>query len=240
MRNRYLFIWFAAIAIAFTTTGCIDNLFIRGNGIPESETRFARPFSEVNSNGNFIVHVSPGDFYEVIVNAESNLLPYIETDVRNGKLNISVEGISSLCNTRPMEIFVVTPELQAVRISGSGEITTGYYTPEHFEAVISGSGNIETAVDAPNATLNISGSGKIDIYGNIRNTEMIISGSGKIFAYDLSTSHCKAVISGSGSMFVNASRTLDVRISGSGNVFYQGNPAVTASLSGSGKIIREH
>jgi len=240
MKNRFLHLWLAVLLLAVTTTGCMDDLFIRGNGILQSETRFARPFTEVNSSGNFVVHVAPGDFYEIVVNAESNLLPYIETDVRNGKLNLSVAGVHNLKNTRPIEIFLVTPVLEAARLSGSGEITTGYYAPNHFEAVISGSGTVVTAVDALSASLNISGSGNIDILGNVRTAEMVISGSGKIFAYDLVTVNCKSVISGSGNMYVNASRTLDVRISGSGNLFYIGNPAINATLSGSGKIIREN
>lgn len=239
MKTRILQLWVGALIVALATTGCMDDLFIRGNGITLSETRFTRPFSEVNSSGSFIVHVSPGDDYEVVVNAESNLLPYIETDIRNGRLNINVAGIHSLRNTRPMEVFIVTPYLDAVRMSGSGEITTGYFDSESFEAVISGSGLIETAVDANFAKLAISGSGSIDIFGNVRNAEMAISGSGKIFAYDMALLDCNAAISGSGDMFVNATRNIDVRISGSGNLFYIGNPTIIAQLSGSGKIIKD-
>lgn len=239
MKIRNLHLWLSVLFIALATTACMDDLFIRGNGITLSETRSARPFSEVNSSGNFIVHVSPGDFYEVVVNAESNLLPYIETDIRNGRLNINVAGIHNLRNTRPMEVFIVTPNLDAVRMSGSGEITTGYFDTERFEAVISGSGFIETAVDARSAKLVISGSGYIDIFGNVRNAEMTISGSGKIFAYDLALLDCNATISGSGDMYVNTTRNLDVRISGSGNLFYIGNPIITSTVSGSGKIIRD-
>jgi hypothetical protein len=239
MKTRKSVLWIGVL-LYILSTSCMDDLFIRGNGISRSESRFTRPFSEVNSNGNFTVHISPGDFFEIVVNAESNLLPYIDTEIRNGKLSVGINGIHSLKNTRPMEVFVVMPELSALRLSGSGEITTGHFASDNFEAVISGSGSIETAVNANSAKLVISGSGYLDIFGNIRNTEMNISGSGKIYAYDLAVANCKSVISGSGDMFVNAYRSLDVSISGSGNVFYIGNPAITASMSGSGKIIRDN
>jgi hypothetical protein len=240
MKTRNLLFGVGILLLLLACTGCVDDLFIRGNGITMSETRSVRPFSEVNTGGNFIVHVSPGDYREIVVNAESNLLPYIVTDIRNGKLNIRVEGIYNLTNTRPMEVFIVTPHLDAVRMSGSGKISTGYFASDHFEAVVSGSGSIETAIDALSANLGISGSGYIDIFGNVRSAEMAISGSGKIFAYDLPLLNCKSVISGSGDMYVNASRMLDVHISGSGNVFYTGRPAINASLSGTGKIIRDN
>ena len=117
MKTRNLLFGAGILLLILASTGCIDDLFIRGNGITMSETRSARPFSEVNTGGNFIVHVSPGDYNEIVVHAESNLLPYIVTDIRNGKLNIRVEGIYNLTNTRPIEIFIVTPHLTAVRRS---------------------------------------------------------------------------------------------------------------------------
>jgi hypothetical protein len=240
MKTRNSIFWVSLLIIALTAAGCIDDLFIRGNGILQSETRFARPFNEVNSSGNFNIHISPGDYFEIVVNAESNLLPYIDTEIRNGKLNIGIDGLYGLRNTRPMEVFIVTPVLNAVRLSGSGEITTGHFATDHFEAMISGSGNIETAVDANSANFAISGSGYLDVLGHIRDANMTISGSGEIFAYDLTLVNCRSVISGSGDMYVRAHRSLDVKISGSGNVFYVGNPMITATLSGSGKLIRDN
>ncbi len=240
MQTRNSLFWVSLFIITLTTAGCIDDLFIRGNGILQSETRLARPFSEVNSSGDFNIHISPGDYFEIVVNAESNLLPFIDTEIRNGRLTIGIDGLHGLRNTRPMEVYIVTPTLTAVRLSGSGDITTGYYGTDHFEALISGSGNIETSIDANSANLVISGSGFLDILGHIRDANMTISGSGEIFAYDLTLVNCRSVISGSGDMYVRAHRSLDVKISGSGNVFYIGNPMITASLSGSGKIIRDN
>lgn len=240
MSVRKLTFWAIISLFAIATQGCIDDLFIRGNGNVISENRFTRPFNEVNSSGAFLVHITPGNHYEIVVNAESNLLPFIETDIRNGKLYIGTDGIRGINNTRPMEVFVVTPYLNAARLSGSGEITTDSFNTDHFEAMISGSGNIKAAVGALSATLAISGSGHLDILGHMRDAEMNISGSGSIYAYDLALANCKSVISGSGNMYVNSQRTLDVRISGSGNIFYLGNPSITASISGSGKIISDN
>lgn len=239
MKKHLVYRLAGAILLFTTVTGCMDDLFIRGNGILDSETRFVTPFSEVNHSGNFIVHITSGTKHEVVVSAESNLLPYIETDVRNGNLNLSVAGIHSLKNTRPIEIYITTPILEAVRLSGSGEITTGMFNVDKFKTVISGSGTIATAINARSADIVISGSGNVEIFGNVNEARMTISGSGKIYAYDLQLRECIANISGSGDMFVKISRSLQAAISGSGYVYYIGTPSVQTQISGSGKVIRE-
>ena len=46
-----------------------------------------------------------------------------------------------------------------------------------------------------------------------------------------------AVLSGSGNMFVTATKSLDASIPGSGSIAYEGNPPhVTKSVTGSGAI----
>jgi hypothetical protein len=43
--------------------------------------------------------------------------------------------------------------------------------------------------------------------------------------------------SGSGTIKLNASETLDVTIAGSGSVFYCGTPIIKTNISGSGRVI---
>lgn len=240
MKNHLVYRLAGAILLLVLVNGCIDDLFIRGNGILDTETRYVTAFNEVNHSGNFIVHITPGTRHEVVVSAESNLLPYIETDIRNGHLNLSVAGIHSLKNTRPIEIYITTPVLEAIRLSGSGEITTGLFNTDEFKTVISGSGSIATYINSHSAEFVISGSGNVEIFGNVDEARMTISGSGKIYAYDLQLQECTANISGSGDMFVKISRSLQAAISGSGYVYYIGTPKVQTQISGSGKVIREY
>lgn len=240
MKTIKLFGVITGAAALLALTSCLDDFTIRGNGITENEGRFVTPFRQVHSSGEFIVHVSAGDEYQVWVNAESNLLPYIDTDSERGALKISVHGVHHLRNTRPMEVYVVTPRLNGIKLSGSGVITTDFFTDDHFELALSGSGQIQSAIDAGSVDISVSGSGILDLSGVADEAEFRISGSGKIYSYNLALLDCEAAISGSGDMFVNVSRFLEASISGSGNVFFVGNPLVHTHLSGSGKVIKEY
>ena len=230
-------LFLAAIGLLFTTSGCWEDFTIHGNGIEATEGRVITEFNELKSSGSFDVHITDGDDYEVIVNAESNIIPYIETYVTGNTLHLDIRGIHNVRNHLPMQIFVTTPQMKSVSQSGSGAITTGYFEVDNYELFISGSGSITTAVDAILVNAGISGSGKIHISGTATQTNFNISGSGHIDSYDLASSNCDARISGSGNMYVSASDFIRANISGSGNVYYTGSPDLEAHISGSGKLI---
>lgn len=238
MKTRKLNTAIGLFLLVLVLTGCTDDIFIKGNGIVTSETRFASPFTEVNSSGSFYVQITPGESWSITVNAESNLLPYIDTDISHGVLELTVRGVRHLTNTRPMEIYVTTPVLKAIRLSGSGDITSGLFAGEEFSVLLSGSGNIKTAFLSEEADLTLSGSGNIEVNGNTEKGRLTISGSGKIMGYNLKVKDCTATISGSGDVYVYPLTKLHANIMGSGYVFYAGDPQVSSYITGSGKVLR--
>ncbi len=234
---KHLF-FYSALALLISTTSCIDDITIRGNGIAETQGRAVPVFNNLKSSGSFDVHITNGDEIEVIVNAESNILPYIETYVSRNTLVIDIRGIHNIKNRLPMEVYVTVPNMESIKQSGSGIITTDYFIADNFEISISGSGRISTAVEALQVNAAVSGSGMLDISGEAQQINYAISGSGKIESYNLAAQNCNATISGSGNMFVNAEDFLNAKISGSGNIYYSGNPNLEVHVSGSGKVIK--
>jgi hypothetical protein len=230
-------LFFSSVALLFATTSCIEDFTIHGNGMAASEERITTGFNQVKSEGEFDVHITSGDEFDIIVNAESNLLPYIETDVHNHNLRIHIRGIHNIKNQLPMEVYITTPYLDGITQSGSGMVTSDYFISDHFNATISGSGGISTAVDAVTVDALISGSGRLIISGSATDAGFTVSGSGKIKAGNFNVRDCTAKISGSGNMWVNVEQYLKASISGSGNVFYDGSPDIEKHISGSGNVI---
>lgn len=227
----------SCIALLFGTSSCFEEIFIEGNGKPLTEVRQASGFGEVVSSGDFRITVVPGDSYSVEVTAESNLLPYIETDVVGQTLKIRTRGVRSLRQNDPIEVSITTPVLNGLSLSGSGLIKTGSFLSDDFKVAISGSGDIDTKISATSIKANVSGSGTIYLEGDAYDSEFVISGSGKIKSYNLEQENCQAVISGSGDMYVNASETINATISGSGRIYYVNYPEIHTSISGSGSVV---
>jgi hypothetical protein len=228
----------SAFSVGFFS--CVGDFSVAGNGDPEMETREVSSFNEIKSSGDYEVEVIPGDDYLVEVTAESNLLPFIVTDVDGNVLKIRNRGTHNLHNTRPMKVYVTAPRLKGVSLSGSGFMETGSFPANNFEIVLSGSGKIETEIYSDGLDVQISGSGEVSVSGECNHSDMFISGSGKILSYGLEQQSCHATISGSGDIFVNVEDLIDVKISGSGNLYYMNMPDVHSGISGSGKVIDDN
>jgi hypothetical protein len=225
------------VLLLFITTSCLDDIWLEGNGIVRTENRVASGFDEVTSSGDFNVTIVPGSKYTIEITAESNLLPYIETDVVGNSLKIRSRGLYSLRENEPIEIYITTPVLNGIALSGSGFIETGNFMSDDFRVTLSGSGDIDTEVSTEQLKANVSGSGTIFLAGDAYEGEFVISGSGKIKSYNLEQSFCQATISGSGDMYVNVSDEIDAHISGSGRVYFVNYPVVHTSISGSGGVV---
>jgi hypothetical protein len=224
--------------LLFAATGCFDDFAIHGNGIAATEERSVTAFDKVKSAGDFEIHITKGDVSEVVIDADQNIIPYIETSVSGNTLLVDIPGWHNVINRLPMKVYITVPTLAGIKQSGSGNITTDYFSCDKMDLYISGSGSISTAVDANSLDASISGSGWIKISGAANQSNLSISGSGNIDSNKLLVNGCNANISGSGNMQVNAVKSIFAKISGSGNIYYSGNPIIEINVSGSGKVIR--
>ncbi len=226
----------SVLVLLLGTTSCIYDT-IHGNGISVSEERVTTNFNKIANTGSFIVHVSNDESYEVIVNAEENIIPYIETYVSGGTLYIDIDRYISLSNTKPMEVYVSMPNLKGLKLSGSGRINTEFFETNEMDIILSGSGRIETSCKSSKVEASIPGSGTVNISGETDYAEFKISGSGNINATTLFTDTCYSSITGSGEIKTTVENLLGVRITGSGNVYYSGDPEVNQNISGSGRVV---
>lgn len=233
---------------------CID-----GNGNVQTEERAATSFNSIANETSFYVEYIESDVVSVTVEAESNIIPHIKTDIRNGCLEVSTTrgtgcvnytvqprvtitgpSVSELINSGSGDIVAgaLTGEEVNIMSSGSGDITTGTVSCTSADLHLSGSGKIHTdAIEANDVRAYVSGSGDIETSGVSGTAKYYLSGSGKIDAEDLEVDDADITISGSGSVYTTVLKYLEASISGSGNVYLTGEPSVTLHRSGSGKII---
>lgn len=214
---------------------------IKGNGNIVNIDRSVGEYDEVAVAGWFDVDLVEGKEGELSLEGEENLLEYIITEVKNGKLSIRTEkGV----NLKPsswkdgIRITVPVESINAVSLSGSGDIV-GQTTlnASDFKTAMSGSGDITLDLETDSMTAAMSGSGDMNLSGRTKSFEATISGSGDIKAYDLEADTVEATVSGSADIKVTATKMLKARVSGSGDISYRGNPEkVDTKTSGSGDI----
>jgi hypothetical protein len=238
MRNILLLV----LSVALLTGSCrfMGGKRVRGNGNVKTEDRPISGFKGVESHGSFDLFVSNGPTTTVKIEAEENLLQYIETYMDGDMLVIETAEGFNLNPRRDMKIFITAPDYRRIRSHGSGNITgqNKITTSEKLDLGVSGSADVKMEVNSPEVDADIAGSGNLILNGQTKRFKGTVAGSGSIRAYDLLAEETIVDIAGSGDADVFASVSLNVSVAGSGDVRYKGNAKVSSNIAGSGNVKR--
>lgn len=210
----------------------------------KTENRKVDSFESISLSISAKVYVVQENNTSVKIKASADDLEEIITEVDGSTLKIKRKKTKSWgwnnYNFKKVEVYISTPNVEDLRISGSGNIIAkSAIKSGSVDYSISGSGNI--IVDdlaAKSVDCHISGSGDIKLEGNVDDElEIHISGSGDVEADHLRAKDVDIHISGSGDCRVYATDRLQARVAGSGDIYYRGKPDyVNSKAAGSGKI----
>lgn len=232
-------IYLTILAFTLLFASCeIEYDRISGIGPVITEERHVSILKNVSLSIPAEVYLYQGNDEEMIIEAQSNILDIIETEVSGNELRLKFENGVGVGRHEKIKVYITSRDFNHIHIAGSGDIYNE--TPistNSMDLKISGSGNIYLAdVDVDELEASISGSGKITVKGTCIDQYLRISGSGDIHNFDLDSENAEVQISGSGKTEVTVDDYLYARISGSGSVYYVGHPLVESRISGSGGV----
>lgn len=212
---------------------------VRGSGKVITETREVSDFESVELNGIGELVITQGEQESLTIEAESNIVRRIETEVRGGMLIIEfTRGFwGDIVPTEPIKFEITMIEVASLNLSGAGRIYADSIDTDRLDIDISGVGDIIIdSLTADTLDLNLSGAGTIDLAGKVKVQQINLSSVGTYSAAGLESETARINLSGAGTASVWATKNLDVEISGLGNVEYYGNPSVTQDISGLGRL----
>ncbi|WP_431211651.1 head GIN domain-containing protein [Puia sp. P3] len=212
---------------------------VRGNGNIKTEDRSVTDFKNVEVDGAAKVLVSQSDHSSVRIEADENLLSYMEVSQQGDRVIIRERHGFHLVPTGDIKVYVSTKVYNQIKVSGAVDIIgqSKITNPEDLALSVSGAGDIKMDVDAPRLTADVSGSGSVDLKGQTKDVDLDLTGAGHAHCYDLLAENTKVDISGAGDAEVFASVKLDANVSGAGNVNYKGNATtVNQHVSGAGSV----
>ena len=200
----------AAVAVVMVT-GCD----IADDGPTTTRTRDLPKFTRVVNHGSVDVRLRVGEAQRVQVRAGEKVIGDVRTEVRDGALEVRFDHSGLLVDDVVVEATV--PRLDAIEVTGSGDVEAHGIKARAFDVVSDGSGDADLAGVADRLVLDMDGSGDADL--------------GHLAVQDADVR-----VGGSGDAAVRADERLDVAIDGSGDVRYDGDPALTRRLNGSGDL----
>lgn len=203
-------------------------------------------FSKISLNVSSDIKISMGKNYSIVLTGDDERIGNTKLEVKNDTLKISHEKRNMRYDRdQKMLITVVMPNIEAMRINGSGDgEITGVDNKslvlqingagdldvsgktESLDIGINGSGDIRMdEVDGKDVKVSINGSGDVELDGGSCSTlEIDIRGSGDVSAKNMQCNDVNVDVSGSGDSAVFASNKLTFDSHGSGNVDVYGKP----------------
>lgn len=222
----------AAIALFGSGSGRIE-----GSGNVVDEPRGVGGFSRLLVQGPLDVVVRAADDERVVVHADDNIGPLIETSVAGGTLTVGVRAGASFRTRTDVQVRVQARQLNGVVLRGSGDVRVDRVATEVFEATLQGSGDVVVdSLHAGAAAVSIAGNGDVRIKGEVTSLGVVLDGSGDVHCADLKAQQVAVRIRGSGDVRVHATGELKVEIDGSGDVRFRGTPRISKAIRGSGSV----
>ena len=214
--------------------------YTTGSGNIISEKRSVGNFTGISVGGSFDVEVKIGPVTQVTVEADDNVIKYVEIRVSGNTLKIRTEGMHSMNNVH-LKVYITIPELRSVKASASASVKVLDIIKEdgklNFDA--SSSADIEAQVDAPEVDAEASSSGSVTLIGKTKNYAARVSSSGDIKSFELLSENTDVSASSSGSAQVHASVSLTAKANSSGSIDYRGAANVKKTVNSSGSVDRK-
>ena len=205
-----------ALMLTLMLSGCIGG--VHGSGVRKTEKRDLPAFNSIETSGAFEVEVNCQKPASFEIEADDNIVPLIQTEVRNGVLHISTT--KSYMSSRGIVLRITVPDLASVKSTGAGKFHVSDVKNDSFE-------------------IQSTGAAQVFASGQSKSVKIGSTGAGKIEAHNLRANNAEVSVTGAASVDVYATDQLDVTVSGAGRVTYSGNPKVNKNISGVGQVIKK-
>ena len=188
----------------------------KGSGSVAVETRDIKGFNGVDASGIFQVEIVAQKDFGVEVEADDNLIPFINTEVRNGILHIETKG--KLATENGLKVRISAPDIESIDASGVSKVTL---------------------TDLKNAELRVdtSGASKIRVTGETGKISVNVSGASSVDADSLRAETADVDATGASRVSVFATGTLRADASGASKLVYGGDPKnIEKSTTGASSV----
>lgn len=217
-------------------TGCS---FVRGSGVTVTETREVSNFDRVELKSIGELTIIQGEPETLTIEAESNIVRRVKTDVWGGTLTIEFTGgvLGDVIPTEPIRYELTMKDISGIKLSGAGRIYSASIATRYLDLDVSGVGDvIIDDLEAEDLEVDLSGAGTIDLAGKVDDQDVKLRSVGNYSGGGLESYHAQIALSGAGTATLWVTEELDVEISGVGSVDYYGDPVVSQDISGLGRL----
>lgn len=232
-----------AYILAVLTSSCVgfNEKSVKLSGVTKVSTKEVSAFDKVDVSGAIDVIVNIGNKSEVVIEADSAIMPYIVTEVKDRELRIYNKDIIGFYNFKNNKILVTitTPSILELESSGACDVTINDLKTDMFKVSLSGACDLIGSFECNVLDFESSGSSDSKLRGKVKNCNIELSGACDIKALDLEVDSLKIEGSGSSNVEITVQNSLEVELSGASELRYKGEPKyINSDVSGVSKLTK--
>lgn len=192
------------------------------------QTRHITGFHGISVSSGIDLYLTQKAVEEVAVEADSEDLDKIKTEVESGILKIYIKEKSWFnwnFNSRPQKVYVSFKTLDKLEASaGSDVVSEGRLKLDKLNLDASSGSDIELELEVNDLSVGSSSGSDISLKGTATNLQADASSGSDIDASGLQSKNCDASVSSGSDIEVNVTEKLDANASSGGDISYSGNP----------------
>ena len=233
---------------------------IVGDGNVKKEIREPSFFNEIQLlNSDFELILRSGEERKIVVEADSNIVSYVTTEVSGNQLIIDEKNNFNLLPRENIVIRIFYPDkVLKTEIVNGGILKSDSLVLDKFEASIYGMSQMQTDTLRcktmelfsegganvvlkgifENLNVHQQGSGDLTVYGLSSFADFLLEGSGKIDSREMVINNAVIQLYGSGLIMCKVTNSLNAKITGGGRIYYYGMPEnLEKEIDGDGLVL---
>lgn len=218
MKTIKLFTILLFVAACIQATGANAN----------KQTRQITGFHGVSVTSGIDLYLTQKNAEEVTVEAESEDINKIITEVEGGILKIYIKEKSWFnmnWNSKPRKVYVSFKTLDKIDASaGSDVVSENRFKLDELKIDASSGSDVKLDLEANQVNVGSSSGSDVSLKGSANNLHVDASSGSDIDASELQAKDCNASVSSGSDIKVNVTENLDANASSGGDISYSGNP----------------
>jgi len=242
MKSKKIFLITTLLLLSLVLMACSIPVIkvVKGSSVMATESREVGSFEAIQLDGAGRLVITQGESNALQIEAEDNLLPYLESSVVGNTLKLGFQDNfwqRTLLPTEPITYSLVVTDLNALTFNGAGDLEMNQLATSELSITVNGASQVRiNDLTADSLQIQINGTGSVDVGGEVTTQTIGIDGAGTVQNGDLKSSQTILTANGLGIATVWVTDHLEVTFNGGGTLNYYGQPAIIQNINGAADI----
>lgn len=237
MKTLSIFILLCCTLFTFPSTA----QDITGSGIIKKEIRNTPPFENLEVGRAFHVELTQGNSFSLAVEADDNILPYIQTEVKNQTLYIHLPSKQGFNTKSSINLYITMPALKKLDCNGAASVySESLWRTDKMDIELTAAAKLTLQIDVNELELDLSGASKTNLSGKVNSLEAEISAAAKLNAENLIVKKADFDMSGASNAELKVTEEIKYELSGASKLTYSGSPRILKSEVSTAASVRQN